>query len=95
MSHCVAQRLLNDTEGCDLHGCRNVWGQGDELECNIYACAPGAVADAKALIRRLSPPIDKALIDATVGLLVSRWESAESAEGIAAFFERRKPDWAQ
>lgn len=60
----------------------------------LLACAPGAIADAKALIRRLSPVIDKALIDATIDLLVARWESAESAEGITAFFERRKPQWA-
>lgn len=59
----------------------------------FLACAPGAVADAKALIRRLVPAPDRALIEATVGLLVQRWESGESAEGIAAFFERRKPFW--
>ena len=70
----------------------------DSVEAEVahfLACAPGAVADAKALIRRLSPAIDQALIDATIGLLISRWESAESAEGIAAFFERRKPHWAE
>ena len=59
----------------------------------FLACAPGAVAAAKALIRRFAPPIDAALIDATIDLLVERWESPESAEGIAAFFEKRPPAW--
>ena len=57
------------------------------------ACAPGAVADAKALIRRLTGAPDPALIAETVGLLVKRWESAEAAEGIAAFFEKRPAIW--
>lgn len=64
----------------------------DEVE-PFLSCAPGAVADAKALIREVVPAPDQALIDKTVGLLVKRWESDESAEGIAAFFERRKPRW--
>lgn len=61
----------------------------------FLACAPGAVADAKALIRQVAPGTDTALIETTIGLLVERWESPESAEGIAAFFERRKPAWAE
>lgn len=58
------------------------------------ACAPGAVAEAKALVRRHGPVIDEAVIKATVEALVRRWESPEAAEGIAAFFERRTPAWA-
>lgn len=59
------------------------------------ACAPGAVAEAKALTRRFGPVIDAASIEESIAALVARWESPESAEGIAAFFERRKPGWAQ
>ncbi len=57
------------------------------------SCAPGAVASAKALVRTLGARIDDTVIDHTIGALVSRWESPESEEGIAAFFERRKPSW--
>lgn len=57
------------------------------------SCAPGAVAAAKALIRRLTGAPDPDLIAETVGMLVKRWESAEAAEGIAAFFERRPAVW--
>ncbi|RMD50282.1 MAG: crotonase/enoyl-CoA hydratase family protein [Alphaproteobacteria bacterium] len=58
------------------------------------ACAPGAVAAAKRLARRLGPPIDRALMEETADLLVAAWEGDEAPEGIAAFFERRKPRWA-
>ncbi len=58
------------------------------------ACAPGAVADAKALARSLGPVIDDAVIDKTVEALVRRWETAEAQAGIEAFFARRPPPWA-
>lgn len=66
-----------------------------EAEVTPYlACAPGAVAEAKALARRLGPPITDEIIDETIRALVTRWESAEAQEGVAAFFERRRPDWS-
>jgi methylglutaconyl-CoA hydratase len=66
-----------------------------EAEAAPYlSCAPGAVAEAKALARRLGPRIDEAAIAETIAALVSRWESDEAKEGIAAFFEKRKPGWA-
>jgi methylglutaconyl-CoA hydratase len=67
-----------------------------EAEVAPYlACAPGAVAEAKALVRRLADPIDDAMIDVTIAALVERWESDEASEGIAAFFDRRQPDWTR
>jgi methylglutaconyl-CoA hydratase len=67
-----------------------------EAEVAPYlACAPGAVAEAKALARSLAPPIDEALIERTVAALVRRWEDPEATAGIAAFFERRPPPWAR
>jgi methylglutaconyl-CoA hydratase len=57
-------------------------------------CAPGAVAEAKALVRRLGPAIDEDVIDATIEALIRRWESREAVDGIAAFFDRRPPPWA-
>jgi methylglutaconyl-CoA hydratase len=66
-----------------------------EAEIAPYlAAAPGAVAEAKALARQLGPRIDAEVIDATIAALVARWESPEAAEGIAAFFEKRKPGWS-
>jgi len=67
-----------------------------EAEAVPYlACAPGAVAAAKALVADLGPRIDDAVIDRSIEALVDRWESAESREGISAFFDKRKPDWAK
>ncbi|OOY11044.1 enoyl-CoA hydratase [Thioclava marina] len=57
------------------------------------ACAPGAVGEAKALVRALGPKIDESTIDMTIEALATRWDSAESAEGISAFFEKRAPAW--
>ena len=58
------------------------------------SCAPGAVAAAKALVRDLGPGIDEAAIDCSINALVARWQSEEAAEGIAAFFDKRKPGWS-
>lgn len=58
------------------------------------SCAPGAVAEAKALARRLGPEISAETIALSVAALVARWESDEAQEGIGAFFDRRKPGWS-
>ncbi|SOH92973.1 methylglutaconyl-CoA hydratase [Monaibacterium marinum] len=57
------------------------------------AAAPAAVAAAKALARALGPRIDAAVIDDTISRLADTWETPEAHEGVAAFFDRRKPDW--
>lgn len=65
-----------------------------EREIKPYlAAAPGAVAASKALARALGPKIDAAVIDDTIRRLADVWEQPESAEGIAAFFDKRKADW--
>ncbi len=56
--------------------------------------APGAVAESKRLTRMLGSPITPEIIDATIDRLVAAWEGDEAPEGIAAFFDRRKPRWA-
>ena len=59
----------------------------------FLACAPRAVARAKALLRRLGPAIDERVVEDSVAALVACWEDEEAQEGIAAFFDRRKPSW--
>lgn len=56
--------------------------------------APGAVAEAKALARRLGGAPRPEDIEHSIEALVARWESAEAAQGIDAFFARRPPPWA-
>ena len=59
----------------------------------LLKAAPGAVAAAKAMARDLGGAPTPETVERTVDRLVERWESAEAAEGIAAFFGKRKPDW--
>ena len=67
-----------------------------EAEVGPYlSCAPGAVAAAKALARRLGPRIDVGTIAITIDALTDRWNTEEAAEGIGAFFDKRKADWMQ
>ncbi|MEL6465353.1 MAG: crotonase/enoyl-CoA hydratase family protein [Pseudomonadota bacterium] len=56
-------------------------------------CAPGAVAAAKALARSFGPRIDDDTIAHSIDALKSRWETEEAAEGIDAFFAKRKAAW--
>lgn len=97
--HFMASRLFDAAEAHRIGLLSTITAAGDldaAVEAEVapfLSCAPGAVADAKALVARLAPPPDRALIDATIGLLVARWESPEAAEGIAAFLGKRKPDW--
>jgi methylglutaconyl-CoA hydratase len=65
-----------------------------EAEIAPYlAAAPGAVAAGKRLVADLARPVDAAPVEATIAALVARWESPEAAEGVGAFFEKRKPRW--
>lgn len=72
----------------------------DELDAAAQAeaaafleCAPGAVADAKALARKLVGPDPAGSSEMTANALADRWETAEAQAGIAAFFARQTPPW--
>lgn len=56
-------------------------------------CAPGAVADAKALLLELTNCPQEGHLDLTARRLADRWETEETGEGIRCFFERRRPSW--
>ncbi|MEL7466106.1 MAG: crotonase/enoyl-CoA hydratase family protein [Pseudomonadota bacterium] len=65
-----------------------------EAEVKPYlSAAPGAVARSKRLTRMLGPRLDEATIEATVEALADAWDDAEAHEGVAAFFEKRRPAW--
>lgn len=57
------------------------------------ACAPGAVADAKRLMRALAGPVTQASVEMAIDALAARWDSPEAHEGVSAFFDKRKPSW--
>lgn len=56
------------------------------------ACAPGAIADAKQLFRRVAA--GAASQSATAEALAARWEADETRQGVEAFFLHRRPPWA-
>lgn len=67
-----------------------------EAEAVPYlSTAPGAVAAAKALARRLGQGATEAMIDASIEALADTWETEEAREGIAAFFEKRRAAWVR
>lgn len=57
------------------------------------SCAPGAVADAKALMRDLAGRVNPAQVDMAIDALAARWQSDEAREGVGAFFDKRAPSW--
>ena len=57
------------------------------------SCAPGAVANAKELIRFVSTHNAQENLAYTANALADSWETAELREGIDAFFHKRKPNW--
>ena len=58
------------------------------------AAAPGAVKESKALVRLVTGhKIDEALAKESAHRIAARRASPEGREGLAAFLEKRKPDW--
>lgn len=67
----------------------------EHLASLAFAAAPGAVADAKKLVDDVAgQSIDHALAVHTAKAIARRRSSDEGKEGLTAFLERRKPDWA-
>lgn len=61
----------------------------------VLNCAPGAVADIKALILKLPELSQNDRINAAAENFSGRVISAEGQEGLAAFAEKRKPKWVR
>jgi len=96
----MSARLFGAGEARELNLLARVVPE-EELDAAIAAevvpylsAAPGAVAESKRLARMLGPAITPEIIDATIDRLVATWEGNEAQEGIAAFFDKRKPPWA-
>jgi len=62
---------------------------------HLAAAAPGAVADAKRLVTDVAGrPVTDALRALTADRIAARRASTEGREGLAAFLDKRKPDWS-
>jgi len=65
-----------------------------EIVDGLLKGGPCAQAECKALLRTVAgQPIDEATIEETVQRLAQVRVSPEGSEGLAAFLEKRKPNW--
>jgi methylglutaconyl-CoA hydratase len=68
--------------------------EAERLTQTLFACAPGAIASAKTLIRDVwGREIDASLMEDTARRIARARVSAEGREGLAAFLQKRKPSW--
>jgi methylglutaconyl-CoA hydratase len=65
----------------------------DRLIATLLLGAPQAQAEAKSLVALAETPIDETLIQETSHRIASRRASPEGREGLAAFLQKRAPDW--
>ena len=66
----------------------------DKIAAAVLQGAPGALANAKRLLEQLWPTSVKQDIEAALAHHMQARESAEAKEGVAAFLEKRPPNWA-
>ncbi len=67
----------------------------DHVITQLLTTGPEAVRHAKKLVDDIAGfAIDEATLTDLAGRIADRRASEEGAEGIAAFFERRRPSWA-
>ena len=78
-----------------------ICGNEGELEAaisttteQILACAPGAIAETKKLLRRARFEDPASLVEHAAAVFAKAARGEEGAEGLRAFIEKRKPTWA-
>lgn len=95
----MSGRIFDAVEAVDLGILSRAVSAGDlddavEREVVPYlSCAPGAVAAAKQLALDLGGAADEDAVAMSIAALSARWETEEAAEGIGAFFDKRKAGW--
>lgn len=68
----------------------------DALSQTMTACAPGAVGDAKRLVHAVAHHrIDHGMMEDTARRIARARVSTEGQEGVRAFLDKRKPNWAE
>jgi methylglutaconyl-CoA hydratase len=68
----------------------------DALLKALRAGAPGAKANAKRLIAKVAgQPFSQDIIDLTARAIADQRATPEAREGLAAFFDKRKPSWSE
>lgn len=66
----------------------------EEIIAAVLASGPQSTRAAKSLLRHVAGrPIDAGLIQETANRIATQRATDEAREGLAAFFEKRKPNW--
>ncbi|MEM7639054.1 MAG: enoyl-CoA hydratase-related protein [Pseudomonadota bacterium] len=106
LGYATARRLMltaarfDGRQSADLGFADFLGETAEELEAHemqirkqVLRCAPGAVADIKALILALPRLSREDAIQAAAENFAGRMMSDEGKEGVASFVEKRKPGW--
>lgn len=82
--------------GCSTKWCRpRAWTPPWEQAGLFLRCAPGAIAATKRLLAFVDRHEASENLDYTVRSAAEMWATAEAAEGMQSFIEKRKPAWAR
>lgn len=73
----------------------DVEGAIEAVKAGVLKCAPGAVAETKALILSLPQMTREETAEAAAHVFADRLTSDEGREGVMSFVEKRKPNWAE
>lgn len=66
----------------------------DKVLTQILACAPGALAATKALMAKAKLQAPHTLIEEAAAIFSRAAQGTEGIEGMTAFMQKRKPQWA-
>jgi len=105
----TARALFMTAHGFDADAARQyglvdqVLGSADEIDgfvsafaASMKACAPGAVGEAKRLVNAVAGRhIDHGLMEDTARRIAHARVSDEGQEGVRAYLDKRKPNWAE
>lgn len=95
----MSSRIFDAAEAVRLNLLSRTVAEADldaaiEAEILPYlSCAPGAVAESKALLRDLAGRVTEAQVERAIDALAARWQTEEAREGVGAFFDKRAPSW--
>lgn len=100
--YCLTAEVFDAAEACRIGFVHQLCAPGeldtalDALLGQLRQNGPQALAATKELIRDVCyRPIDDALIADTAARIAAARASEEGQEGIAAFFDKRRPAWAR
>ncbi len=93
-SRITAQQALAIRLVHEVHAAAELDAAVQRLVADILACAPGALAATKALMDRARWERPAALVQDAAQSFAKAALGPEGIEGMTAFLQKRKPDWA-